>query len=88
MPSPDPMPDRRAFAGNSQQLFEAVADQLVKLRADDTTKHDVLAAVMDRVGVPMMSIQRYRRDRAIIALFAERGVRLATDQEKAGHADA
>jgi hypothetical protein len=34
------------------------------------------AATMDVVGVPVLSVQRYRDDAAIVALFAERGVRI------------
>lgn len=74
-----------AFTGNAGREFEAIADELVRQNADDQTKHDVLAAVMDRVGVPMMSLQRYRDDAAIVALFAERGVRFVTPEEKAAH---
>lgn len=68
---------------SDQQQFETLADQLIADGADDRTKHDRLAAMMDRVGVPMMSLQRYRDDPAIVALFAERGVRFASQEEMA-----
>jgi len=68
-----------AFYGNAHVVFEAVANELIANKVDDATKHDVLAALMDHVGVPMVSVQQYRQDPAIVALFAERGVRLLPD---------
>jgi hypothetical protein len=65
-----------AYEGNSAKLFNGIADALVKDHADDRTKTDVLSALMDRIGVPMMSAERYRHDPAIRALFASRGVTL------------
>lgn len=62
-------------------VFEAVADALVQLGAPDRVKTRILAATMDQVGVPMMSLERYRDDKAIVALFAERGVRFVTDTD-------
>lgn len=62
-------------------LFEAVADVLVWAQASDRVKTHILAATMDEVGVPMMSLERYRDDPAIVALFAERGVRFVTDTD-------
>lgn len=58
------------------QTFEAVADALVKVKASARIKKHILAATMDVVGVPMMSVLRYKNDPAIVALFAERGVTL------------
>lgn len=63
------------MAGDTE-TFEAVADALVKVRASDRVKTRVLAATMDVVGVPMLSVNRYREDAAIVALFASRGVRI------------
>ncbi len=58
------------------ETFEAVADALVKVRAADRIKTHILAATMDVVGVPMLSVKRYRGDAAVVALFASRGVTL------------
>lgn len=57
------------------ETFEAVADALVEIGASNRIKTHILAATMDVVGVPMLSIQRYRHDAAIVELFGERGVR-------------
>lgn len=57
------------------QTFEAVAYALLEIGAPDRIKTHILAATMDMVGVPALSIQRYRHDPAIAGLFAERGVR-------------
>lgn len=62
-------------------VFEAVADALVQIQAPDRIKRHILAATMDVVGVPMMSIERYRDDQAIVALFGERGVRFVEPDE-------
>lgn len=59
------------------ETFEAVADALVKVRASDRIKTHILAATMDVVGVPMLSVKRYADDAAIVALFASRGVTIA-----------
>lgn len=59
------------------QVFEAVADALVKVGAGARIKRHILAATMDVVGVPMLSVKRYRTDTAIVDLFASRGVTLA-----------
>lgn len=64
---------------NDIQIFEAVADALVGVPVPDRVKRHILAATMDVVGVPMLSVQRYRDDPAIVALFAERGVRIVPD---------
>lgn len=64
-------------------IFEAVADALVQIEAPDRIKRSILAATMDQVGVPMMSLERYRDDEAIVALFAERGVRFVTEADGA-----
>ncbi len=61
--------------------FEAVADALVAVGAGDRIKIHILAAAMNVVGVPALSLNRYREDEAIVELFASRGVRLA---EQAG----
>jgi hypothetical protein len=55
--------------------FEAVADALIAANASALTKRLILAATMDVVGVPALSINRYRHDAAVVGLFAERGVR-------------
>lgn len=62
------------MAGDTE-TFEAVADALVAVGAADRIKTHILAATMDVVGVPMLSLSRYRQDPAIVALFAQRGVR-------------
>lgn len=67
------------MAGDTE-AFEAVADALVKVRASDRIKTHILAATMDVVGVPMLSVKRYRDDAAIVALFASRGVTLAPER--------
>jgi hypothetical protein len=66
---------------SDQSTFDAVADALIRERATDKTKTTTLAALMDCVGVPMMSLQRYRDDEVIVALFASRGVRFAAPEE-------
>lgn len=63
-------------------IFEAVADALIEVGANDNQKKRILASTMDVVGVPMMSIHRYRDDAMIVELFGERGVRFATDEEQ------
>jgi hypothetical protein len=65
----------------AERIFVAVADALLAEGADERTQHDVLAAVMDRIGVPARMLERYREQPAIVALFAERGVRFATPEE-------
>lgn len=66
---------------NTFAVFEAIADALVAGGMRDNTKRTVLAAWMDCEGVPMMSLERYRDDPAIVALFAERGVRFVTHED-------
>lgn len=68
------------YHGNSY-LFPEIADSLIFYAVDDQTKHDVLAALMDHLGVPALLLENYRDDPAIVALFAERGVRFATPEE-------
>jgi len=63
------------------ETFEAVADALVRVGASDRIKTHILAATMDVVGVPMLSVKRYRDDPAIVALFASRGVRILAPNE-------
>jgi hypothetical protein len=63
------------------QTFEAVADALVRVGASDRIKTHILAATMDVVGVPMLSVKRYKDDAAIVALFASRGVRILGPDE-------
>jgi hypothetical protein len=65
-----------AYYGNGTEFFPVIADALRAEGVDDATKHDVLAALMDHIGVPMMCAEEYRNDPAIRALFAERGVTL------------
>lgn len=65
-----------AWLGNTDRTFTTVADTLVAEHADDSTLHDVLAALMDHIGVPMTLAERYRHTPAIRALFAQRGVTL------------
>jgi len=65
-----------AWTGNTHQTFTTVASKLIEERADDATLRDVLAALMDHIGVPMMLAEQYRHVPAIRALFAERGVTL------------
>lgn len=69
------------------QTFEAVADALVRVGASDRLKTHILAATMDVVGVPMLSVKRYRNDPAIVALFASRGVRIVEDTPKGASSD-
>ncbi len=66
-----------SWNGNTHRVFRVIADALVAEGADDSTLHDVLAALMDHIGVPMMMMMEtepYRHVPAIRALFAERGV--------------
>lgn len=63
------------------ETFEAVADALVEIGASDRIKTHILAATMDVVGVPMLSINRYRHDTAIVELFGKRGVRFREGAE-------
>jgi hypothetical protein len=66
---------------NDIQIFEAVADALVSVPVPDRVKTHILAATMDMVGVPMMSVVKYKADLAIVALFASRGVTLRAEGE-------
>jgi len=61
--------------------FEAVADALVAVGAGDRAKIHILAAAMNVVGVPALSLQRYQQDEAIVELFASRGVCFAEPRE-------
>jgi hypothetical protein len=63
------------------QIFEAVADALVKTPTPNRIKRHILAATMDVVGVPMMSVLKYKNDPEIVSLFAERGVTLRPEGE-------
>jgi hypothetical protein len=65
-----------SWNGNTHRCFVAVANALIADDADDSMLHDVLAATMDHIGVPMLLAERYRHVPAIRALFAERGVTL------------
>jgi hypothetical protein len=69
------------YHGNSYELFPRIARPLIDEAVDDQTMHDVLAALMDHIGVPALLLENYRRYPAIVALFAERGVRFATPEE-------
>lgn len=66
---------------NAERIFNAVADALVRADADDHITTEVLSALMDRVGVPLMSFDRYKDVPAIEDLFNSRGVRRATPEE-------
>lgn len=74
-----------AWEGNAQRVFRAVANAMILDDADDSMLHDVLAALMDHIGVPMMLAETYRHIPAIRALFAERGVTLL-DRDEGGPA--
>lgn len=65
----------------SQKIFEAVADALLMAGASHRETHAILSATMDTVGVPALSVRRYRDQPVITALFAARGVRLGTPGE-------
>ena len=69
-----------SYDGDAYRLFPTVADALIAGGVDDQTKHDVLAALMDHIGVPALVVKRYRNDPAIVALFAERGVTLIPER--------
>lgn len=69
------------FESTDTETFEAVADALVEIGATDRIKTHILAATMDVVGVPMLSINRYRHDTAIVELFGKRGVRFKDGTE-------
>jgi len=77
------MGNPRSSFGHMHEQFNEVADALLRIGANDRTLHDVLAALMDRIGVPLMSFDRYRDHPAIEKLFNERGVRRATPEEMA-----
>lgn len=64
--------------------FRIEVDCLKAVGADDQTMHDALAEFMDKHGVPMMLAEEFRDVPAIVALFAERGVRVMTAQQSAG----
>lgn len=66
---------------HDHEKFNEVADALLRIGADDRTVHSVLSALMDCIGVPLYSFERYRHIPAIEALFNERGVRRATPEE-------
>lgn len=69
-----------SWNGNTHRVFIAVADALIADGADAETLHDVLAALMDHIGVPMMLAQHYSHVPPIVALFAERGVTLLVEE--------
>lgn len=68
---------------NDTTTFNKAADKLIAAGADNVTKTVQLGALMDRIGVPMMSFERYEDDPAICALFNSRGVRRMTPEEVA-----
>jgi hypothetical protein len=77
------------------QLHRNFRTKVAKLKAanaDDQTVHDTLAAFMDQHGVPVFLLEDFRDEPVIVALFAERGQRLMTPEQKAGldagHGDA
>lgn len=67
----------------THRLFRAEVAKLKAGAADDQTIYDTLAAFMDRHGVPAMLAQEYRDEPAIVRLFAERGVHLLTEDDRA-----
>lgn len=68
---------------NDTTTFNKAADKLIAAGADDVTKTVQLGALMDKIGVPMMSFERYEHDPAIRALFNSRGIRRMTPEEVA-----
>lgn len=69
------------------KLHRDFRTEVAKLKADgadDLTIHDTLAAFMDKHGVPIMMLQEFRSEPVVVALFAERGQRLMTPEQKAG----
>jgi hypothetical protein len=70
-----------AVAVGGIATFEAVADALVAVGASDRDKIHILAAAMNVVAVPALSLERYRGDEAIVELFSSRGVRFAEPRE-------
>lgn len=74
---------------SDQARFERIADKLTSISPDDD-RYAVLAALMDKVGVPMAALARYADDPTIMRLFADRGVTFTTveAQQKAAKAAA
>jgi hypothetical protein len=68
-----------SWNGDTHRCFRAVAVGLIADGADDSMLHDVLAALMDHIGVPMLMLPQYAHIPAIVSLFAERGVTLRED---------
>jgi hypothetical protein len=66
-----------------QQIFEHIADLLIKTGATQREKSTVLNGVMDAYGVFPMALERYAGDAVIVELFKYRGVRFVTDEDKA-----
>lgn len=69
------------------QLHRNFRTKVAKLKAagaDDQKLHDTLAAFMDQHGVPVFLLEDFRDEPVIVALFAERGQRLLTPEQKAG----
>lgn len=68
---------------HAHEQFNEVAEALLRAGVDERTLHDVLAALMDRIGVPLLSFEPYAHIPAIEALFNSRGIRRATPDEMA-----
>ena len=66
----------------TENLFNLVADALIAGHASQVTTVHVLAALMDKEGVPIMSFERYRNNRDIRGLFLSRGVTLLDPKEE------
>lgn len=69
------------------QLHRNFRTKVAKLKAanaDDQKVHDTLAAFMDQHGVPVFLLEDFRDEPVLVALFAERGQRLLTPEQKAG----
>jgi hypothetical protein len=67
---------------DSHTVFDQVAFALAGDVDDATMKH-VLGALMDRIGVPMMQLEPWKHEPAIVELFAERGVTLVAEAPNA-----
>lgn len=68
----------------SHRDFRTLVTNLKANNVTDQEMHDSLAAWMDKRGVPVRLAEEYRNEPAILALFAERGVRVMTAEQKAG----
>lgn len=64
--------------------FEKMTDLLIEQGVRGKTVRAILGVWMDREGVPASSIRRYSNYPEILAVFAERGVRLPSLEGGAG----